>query len=188
MKQARALGVSEPSLVAVTDFFRDYKASNKKEVEDGMTSAARNMVPGLPKDSDVGNFLTKLKKRTGGGKYEMEGTDLLAMIRGDIEEDVVGVRPLSGINYMWITLKIMLMWKGMEDDLSKARNRHYLRAYGNPAYIGDDKRMLLTAEALKERDDECLKIMADSFFWDNNRSSASKSKWGDFVKQGGVEV
>ena len=188
VKQARALGASEPALIAVTDFFRDYKASNKKEVENGMASAARKMVPGLPKDSDVGDFVTQLKKRTGGGKYELEGIDLLAIIRQDLEEDLVGVRPLSGVNYMWITLEIMLMWKRMEDKLGKARNRIYVRAY-ETGHRGLQKRVFFTRLVLQERDHECLRIMTEafdefnlafaaSFFWDNDRSLASKMKWG----------
>ena len=191
VKQARALGVDEHVLVSITEHYRGMKATDNKEVRvgAGMANAALNLVPGLTKGSDAGDFLTQLRKRTGGGKYELEGTDLLRLIKPDIEEDVVGVRPLSGINYTWITLKIMLMWKVMEDRLSEARNRLYIQAYEGSWRRGEQKRVQLTSLALQERDDECLKIMAQSikelnlafgasFFWDNNRSLASQLKWG----------
>ena len=181
VKQARALGTSESSLIGLTDLFRSRRSRDSKECEDGLASAARKIVPGLSKDSDAGDFLRQLKQRTGDGKYDLEGVDLLRLIKLDIEVDVAGLRPLSDINYMWITFKIMMVWKEMEDRLCAARNRLYIRAYEERPREDDWKRGDLANLAMRARDDECLRIMAEcikqnntafaaSFFWENDRS------------------
>ena len=122
VEQARRLGFSEPNLIAITSADEAFKAGSNKQIKGSMASTARRMVPGLPEDSDADEFMTKLKKRTGGAKYGLEGTDQLRLVRKNIEEDVVGIRPLSGINHMWIALQVMLMWNQIKGDLAANRN------------------------------------------------------------------
>ncbi|KAL2122711.1 hypothetical protein VTJ04DRAFT_3166 [Mycothermus thermophilus] len=90
------------------------------------------------------------------------GVTILHYIETDLMMDLHGdQRPLSSINYIWITCIMISVFKEIEKELSKRRNRLYVQAYEEAAEAVSEARSFLTLLALEEQDDECLRVMAD---------------------------
>ncbi|RYP79857.1 hypothetical protein DL769_002742 [Monosporascus sp. CRB-8-3] len=133
VKKARARDLSDAQLIMLSDYYHNRKFSHQE---------AGNIAKSLS---------AVLKRRTNGGKYELDGTDLLHIIKGDIEEDIDGMGPMSGIDYMWITLRVLMLWMDMEDKLAACQNRLYVQAYRELPREGVRKQVELAGLALPER-------------------------------------
>ncbi|OHW90512.1 hypothetical protein CSPAE12_10884, partial [Colletotrichum incanum] len=82
---------------------------------------------------------------------------LLRLVKKDIYNDVCGDAPSSGINYFWVTIKIMFLYRDIERQLRDMRNPLYTELFraGQP-----DKRLRLVIRTLNIRDEVCLLVMA----------------------------
>ncbi|KAK6222924.1 hypothetical protein LQW54_000735 [Pestalotiopsis sp. IQ-011] len=94
---------------------------------------------------------------------EMNSADILTYLECDLRADVCGNEPLSSLNYIWATARMHIQFGMMEDELRKRRNPTYVRAYETDKFMMQEKRTSFTAMALSGDDDECLRIMVDSF-------------------------
>ncbi|KAI4598717.1 hypothetical protein KJ359_002609 [Pestalotiopsis sp. 9143b] len=94
---------------------------------------------------------------------EMKSADILTCLEFDIRADICGREPLSSLNYIWTTACMHIQFSVMEDELHKHRNPMYVRAYETDKFMMQDKRSSFTAMAISGDDEECLRIMADSF-------------------------
>ncbi|KAK7428225.1 hypothetical protein QQZ08_005291 [Neonectria magnoliae] len=94
----------------------------------------------------------------------LTGRGLLEVIKLDISNDVCGTRPLSSLNYVWVTLDFLMLFTRIEERLKELKNPLYLTAYDRPGPWKTEKsRIALTDMALQLEDEECLRAMAEVF-------------------------
>ncbi|CAG9953235.1 unnamed protein product, partial [Clonostachys rosea f. rosea IK726] len=67
-----------------------------------------------------------------------------------------------GLSFLWPTSVVYMFFMTVEEELRKTRNPLYIKSFENTKYSGD-KRMALVLGALKEEDEECLRVMASVF-------------------------
>ncbi|KAK1751033.1 hypothetical protein QBC47DRAFT_434777 [Echria macrotheca] len=86
----------------------------------------------------------------------------LTLLKFDIATDVCGRNPISALNCIWVAARIVMLLVSIEENLQKARNPLYCRIYesGAPQH---EKRVDLVLGALTGEDEECLRIMAETF-------------------------
>jgi hypothetical protein len=90
--------------------------------------------------------------------------EMLNLLKLDIINDISGEeRPLSSLNYVWVTARFMLLFHQIEDELKRLRNPLWIRAYEQEPLLMREKRLSLTALVLAEEDDECMEVMARVF-------------------------
>ncbi|THY50911.1 hypothetical protein D6C97_06868 [Aureobasidium pullulans] len=96
------------------------------------------------------------------GGQTPSGLELLEKISVDIYQDISGCRPVTGLNYLWITTMMLEVYVEWERDLKSARNPLHMRVFGKPRQQGIDPRATLTHFVLEEKPgyEECLKILA----------------------------
>ncbi|KAK7417730.1 hypothetical protein QQX98_004386 [Neonectria punicea] len=90
----------------------------------------------------------------------LTGRGLLEAIKLDISNDICGTRPLSSLNYVWVTFDFLMLFMRIEERLKELKNPLYLTAYDCP---GQKSRITLTDMALQLEDEECLRAMAEVF-------------------------
>ena len=117
------------------------------------------------------------------GKGIFGGRELLDLLKLDIINDISGERPLSSLNYVWVTARFMLLFHQIENELKRLRNPSWVRAYEKEAVMMREKRASLTALALTGEDEECMKVIAEAFqsprtgfmehiYWEDLKSAA----------------
>ncbi|KAH7394764.1 hypothetical protein BKA66DRAFT_509561 [Pyrenochaeta sp. MPI-SDFR-AT-0127] len=116
------------------------------------------------------------------------GKNLLDMLRVDLFADICGRRPLSSLNYPWITANFMILFGRIEDRLRESRHPLYVRAHEQaPPSMRRTKRGALILAAMGEEDPDVLKICAEVFqdpsmgvldfiFWEHLRETESGMK------------
>ena len=99
------------------------------------------------------------------GKCEQPtGRALLDMIRVDMFADVCGNHAMSSLNYVWITCHLMLLFMSFEDRFRETRHPLWIQAYEQPEpQLKRQKRLALVVAAMKEEDDQALKLFAEQF-------------------------
>ena len=81
-------------------------------------------------DDDVdGILLTIEQKSTKSAAYNPEGVELLKFLKKDLHEDISGMIPLSGINYIWILARCHMIFLQIEERLKTLRNPSWVAAY-----------------------------------------------------------
>ena len=90
--------------------------------------------------------LTTGQKSAKAGAYSPEGVDLLEYLKMDIHQDVSGMMPLSGINYLWVLARFYMFFMLVEQRLKKLRNPSWVAAYESADRDprGAEKRVALT--------------------------------------------
>ena len=98
-------------------------------------------------------------------KSDFQGRELLDLLRLDLYADVVGNRPLSSLNYVWITVHIMMLFIELEDRLREVRHPLYVQAYetGTSTMRRGHARVALISAVMANEDDQALKIFAGVF-------------------------
>ncbi|KAJ4289980.1 hypothetical protein N0V88_006781 [Collariella sp. IMI 366227] len=95
---------------------------------------------------------------------ELDARDLLEIAKLDLRMDVSGdLRPLSSLNYVWVTAVMMMLFMMIEDELKELRNPLYVDAYEQSPAWAKNKRGRLALLALEGQDEECLHVMAARF-------------------------
>ncbi|ORX97348.1 hypothetical protein BCR34DRAFT_578009 [Clohesyomyces aquaticus] len=121
-------------------------------------------------------------------KEQIQGTTLLDLLRLDIFADVCGNHPLSSLNYVWITVHIMMLFMSFEDIFRERRHPLYVRAYEEaPPSMRRSRRAGLLMAAMADEDDEALRMFAGVFeklrlgvmgciYWEDLREAESGAK------------
>jgi hypothetical protein len=109
-----------------------------------------------------------LPKNKSGGSAPGEGlsgsSELLSFLKFDIINDVSGERqPLSSLNYVWVTVRFMMLFRQIEEELKRLRSPLWVLAYEREPSMMREKRLSLTTLVLAEEDDECMKVIAREF-------------------------
>lgn len=162
VRKARAGGMADEVILQMTSTLDRQRPTGESDAAlSAMLPAGYRLMP----MSDLKTWAGDSRQHPKSGHHiEMSGTDLLDLVKVDTSVDICGMeRPLSSLNYLWVTADCMLLFMKMEDELSRLRNPLYERAYKGNAAWSRYKRVGLTAFALYEDDPECLKTMAKVF-------------------------
>jgi hypothetical protein len=161
IKRARAQGMDDATLLSMSSRIRPMLESKRlEELPEAVFSS-------LPED-----YRTKYKARHSKAAFESSSNkrkalklsekELLEVLKSDILSDVCGVVPLSSLNYVWVTARIMVLFLGVENKLREANNPCYLRAYEGQEFR-TNKRVGLAVMALREDNQFLLRTIADEF-------------------------
>ncbi|KAK5633104.1 hypothetical protein RRF57_008818 [Xylaria bambusicola] len=191
VKRARARGISDKDLMAL-----DMTIPRELRREQAIPEALRKAM--VPEGYTVGSLP---ETRGMGGKLELSGPDLLELLKLDISNDICGDVPLSSLNYVWTTVRFMMLFMQFEGELGKLRNPLYVQAYETDRQWQKHKRVGLAYLALHLQDEECLRVMAHEFqnpragfmnhiYWEDLESTircgqrlSSKRTTGEFQDQ-----
>lgn len=95
---------------------------------------------------------------------------VLSMLWNDIHGDLCGgLRPLSSLNYIWITIRFLQYFEELEKEAETSGSAMIRSLYNTKepredlAAFQGDKRLLVSLRALDGKDDELLKTMAKTF-------------------------
>jgi hypothetical protein len=122
-------------------------------------------LPPLPEGGTRGSFQWKNRRGTSdNGILNGRENNVLNLLKYDLIHDVCGEgRPLSSLNYVWVTIEFMILFSRIENELKRLRNPLWVRAYEEDPLLTREKRASLTMLALAMEDDECLRVMAEMF-------------------------
>jgi hypothetical protein len=116
-------------------------------------------------------------------REEIQGRALLDMLRVDIFADVCGNNPLSGLNYVFITVHMMLLFMEFERRFSETRHPLWIDAYERaPPQLRRQKRLALVVAAMHDEDDQALKLFAEGF--ESLRLGALACRYWDDLREG----
>jgi hypothetical protein len=134
----------------------------------------------LPPTSTTGNSSKKHPHPRHRDPSSPSARSLLNLAKTDLAIDISSnLRPLSSLNYVWAAASMMIHFSMIEEELSKRRNRLYVRAYETDREWARTKKVglaLLAMEAADSKEgegwkgdggEECLRVMAEKF--DNAR-------------------
>ncbi|KAK1762813.1 hypothetical protein QBC33DRAFT_599685 [Phialemonium atrogriseum] len=167
VRRARASGMPGELLLDVSSAL----VTNLKGGRDEMPTP----IPDILQDAVPEGYRTQwgadLKNRPG-GKSQSGGDrdaaavsprDMLELLKWDIFRDVCGDMPVMSLNFIWVTVRFMMLFMQIEEELAKRANPLWARAYELDPLWSRDKRVVLAFLALSEQDDECLRTMAREF-------------------------
>ncbi|TKW55997.1 hypothetical protein CTA1_11360 [Colletotrichum tanaceti] len=160
VRRLRSLGQSDDELVAMADLLLKAKRSQDDELAAARSSfAADDEVDGYKFFSDA-----ELAKAGKGDnrRTKLTGRELLEFVRVDIHNDVCGDSPISSLNYLSVTMAFLAQFMRFEEELGRVRNPLYVRAYETDQWARA-KRMALVTLAMKDQEEECLRVMAEQF-------------------------
>jgi hypothetical protein len=152
VKRYRAAGFSERQLLN----FEPANAHAKPISQEDLA----NLWPALGDYS----LQSRQRSKSAVNKGVLTNQFFLTFVEADLKGEVgPGDWPTLGLNYITVTSEMLLLYREIEERLSKLQNRLWVEAYeGDPA-MRQTKRRSLTMLALLEQDDECLRIMAECF-------------------------
>lgn len=88
----------------------------------------------------------------------------LEIMKIDITRDIAGDLPLSGLNYVWITIRMMVLFIQIEDRLKTLNNATYLKVYESPhPMMQKEKRLGPAAGVLFEQNEQAMRAIAEEF-------------------------
>ncbi|MBE3043381.1 hypothetical protein IMZ48_12585, partial [Candidatus Bathyarchaeota archaeon] len=96
------------------------------------------------------------------GVGKLDSADYLFALREDFSGDILGDKPRSGINYLWLTCYFMSLFTQAEAKLKAKRNSAYIRRYEGVKGPSREKRLGLMHAAICGENEECLEVMMET--------------------------
>lgn len=150
VKGARSAGIDDATMMMMSSMRQ--KSSDDQEIPESVLAA-------LPEGYKTGRL-----PGSDPSKDALRSQELLDLLKLDIISDISGEnRPLSSLNYVWVTARFMLLFHHIEDELRRLRNPLWIQAYEGNSLMTREKRVSLTMLALAGEDEECLEVMAKAF-------------------------
>lgn len=177
---------NEDSLV---EFVNGWTAALKglRERQD-VTQLMNHVRSQFPEGLSNASELRSRNQVTGGGApLEVRGSELLEAMKLDIHADIAGNSPVSSLNYAWVTVRFIMLFENIEEELKKRRNPVYVRAFETESAWKRLPRVGLVYKAMLDEDEECLRVMAREFqnpragfmnhvYWDVTTELPQRSK------------
>jgi hypothetical protein len=149
VRRARSDGINDETMIQMSSLVQDRGADQP---------LPEALLASLPE-----GYSTAPAPENKRGKHIFSGRELLDLFKLDIISDISGERPLSSLNYVWVTARFMILFHEIEDKLKRLRNPSWVRAYEKEALMMREKRLSLTALALTGEDEECMRVIAEAF-------------------------
>ena len=103
----------------------------------------------------------------------------LDVIKSDLIADISSeIRPLSSLNYVFVTVLFMMLFIQIEGELKQRRHPLWVEAYEKNKLFMKEKRASLTLLVLQSEDEECMEIIAKAFE-DSRTGWMSHMYWDD---------
>ncbi|KAF2035259.1 hypothetical protein EK21DRAFT_97002 [Setomelanomma holmii] len=121
----------------------------------------------------------KLEQIQGGALLDLLRLDLLRLdlLRLDIFADICDNNPLSSVNYVWVTVHIMMLFVDFEDRFRKARHPLWVEAYEHPQpQLRRQKRLALPLKLYAEEVEQLRGGMMACIYWEDLREGGSGMK------------
>jgi hypothetical protein len=112
-----------------------------------------------------------------------KGRDLLDLLRHDFFADVCGKNPVSSVNYVWVTVIFIMLFKKIEDVFSEARHPLWVEIYersmrSQPQML---KRTSLVVQAMASADEDAMRLFAQAF--ENSRGGILACVYWEDLKE-----
>lgn len=178
--------LSEDSLIELADGWR--AASNGLRERQEAAQRAAGALSQFPGGLTTVSELRSRNQVTGGvASLEVRGSELLETIKVDVHTDIAGNRPVSSLNYAWVTVRFTVLFDRIEEELKKRRNSVYVKAFETESACKRLPRVGLVYMAMLDEDEECLRVMAREFqdqragfmnhvYWDVTTELPQRSK------------
>ncbi|KAL0940552.1 uncharacterized protein CTRU02_203315 [Colletotrichum truncatum] len=162
VRRLRDRGVSEEEIILMTNQLVAMKQADHGQLAKAQAATKAQF------EKDGYNIFSNESFRRRNGKVQdtgihLTGSDILGCVKADIHNDVCGDVPISGVNYISITMRFFMQFMQFEQQLTLLRNPLYVRVYEKERQWSRAKRMGLVTLALIEQDEECLQVMAEEF-------------------------
>ncbi|KAK2867893.1 hypothetical protein FQN49_003366 [Arthroderma sp. PD_2] len=115
----------------------------------------------------------------------------LELYKTDLRCEISGLhRPISSLNYIWVTARLMHVFSAIENELKRLRNPLWVQEYESNAMEMREKRSALTLLILEKQDPECMEVLAKQLqdprigymshiYWEDLEDLESASKKAD---------
>ncbi|KAK4238128.1 hypothetical protein C8A03DRAFT_15370 [Achaetomium macrosporum] len=162
VRRARAAGISDKDMLEMPPF---HAVASPWQPPEALGAVLPELYGSLNLPSE---FRPAAMPHAGGprgnpNQQQLDGRNLLDVLKLDLIRDVCGEAPVSSLNYVFTTCLFMMLFGRFEDELKKRRNRLYIRAYETDSEWSLQKPAGLTLMALAGQDEECLRVMTDIF-------------------------
>lgn len=177
---------NEDSLVEFVDGWTAASKGLRERQE--VAQLANRVNPQFPDGLSNANELRSRNQVTGGGTpLEVRGSELLEAMKLDIHADIAGNSPVSSLNYAWVTVRFIMLFEKIEEELKKRSNPVYVKAFETESAWKRLPRVGLVYMAMLDEDEECLQVMAREFqnpragfmnhvYWDVTTELPQRSK------------
>ncbi|EPE37138.1 hypothetical protein GLAREA_09301 [Glarea lozoyensis ATCC 20868] len=147
--RAKAQGMPEDVILSLSSVSEMLLNESEEDIPE-------SLLPALPEGYTRGT-LPKPKS----ADTLLSGTVLLDYLKRDIASDVSGTRPLSALNFTFITTIFMMHWDLIEKELRRLRNPLWVMAYETNKDMAKEKRVSFTVLLLADEDPECMQVIAN---------------------------
>jgi hypothetical protein len=150
VSRARSAGIDDETMLKMSSLLQD------SSIDQPLPEA---VLASLPEGYKMTSF-SEYKR----GKGISDGHQLLEILKLDLISDISGEqRPLLSLNHVFLTVRFMVLFHQIENELKRLRNPLWVRAYEQDPLMMREKRAALTTSVLAQEDDECMKVMAREF-------------------------
>jgi hypothetical protein len=158
VKRARSTGIDDATMMTASSILQ--KSSNDEEIPESVLAT----LPEGYKTARMSEYKKHRRSSDPNKNASLSARELLDVLKLDIISDVSSEnRPLSSLNYIWVTARFMLLFHQIEDELKRLRNPLWVQAYEGNSLMTREKRASLTSLVLAEEDEECMEIIAEAF-------------------------
>lgn len=202
VKRTRAAGIDESSIVSLGPIFERLRDERQAQVAQ-MTLC----IPDYPSTQlswlyNANKGSKKEGNNVGTSEYGMTAEEMLSILYNDVYGDIYGgLRPLSGLSYIWITVHMLRYFEELESESRNSSKGPFKLVFADDiesnVLCRNNRRLSTTVRALGGQDKELLKSMAkvfercggrflDYMYWSNEDDEAKTSN-GPVVEDGGLE-
>ncbi|GAM43151.1 hypothetical protein TCE0_047f17726 [Talaromyces pinophilus] len=160
VKRVRAQGMDDTTLLSISS-----KIQRQRQARVRLSEAVQLCLPEIYPTITLAQPTKTTNKcsSTKGEDADLSGGELLKLLRWDVFSDVCGEPPRSGMNYIWIMARRMMVFTQIANDLRREHHPIHVRAYETEEGFQTNKRIGLATLALMEEDEDCLRTMAKAF-------------------------
>ncbi|KAI7344544.1 hypothetical protein KC320_g8778, partial [Hortaea werneckii] len=162
VQRSRAEGHPEEFLLQMSAVSLGHSEPAREDIEAirNMSSSSKDEIPAPgPPPPDPYALHDKTPRRS-----NPQGSALLDLLRVDILSDICGQHPLSALNFIWITMHMLILFSTIEDRFRTAQDPLWKEIYERRSTLPrDQKRIRLVVAAMASEDSQGLKRFADAF-------------------------
>ncbi|KAI7245624.1 hypothetical protein KC319_g3163 [Hortaea werneckii] len=162
VQRSRAEGHPEEFLLQMSAVSLGQSEPAREDIEAirNMSSSLKDDIPAPgPPPPDPYALHDKTPRRS-----NPQDTALLDLLRVDIFSDICGQHPLSALNFIWITMHMLILFSTIEDGFRTAQDPLWKEIYERRSTLPrDQKRIRLVVAAMASEDSQGLQRFADAF-------------------------
>ena len=188
VQRSRAEGHPEEFLLKMSSFsFGDSEPAREDiEANCNLNNTLNEEIP-TPGPPPPDPYALQDKTRRQRSSSSPQGCALLDFLRADLFSDVCGQHPLSALNFVWITMHMLILFSTIGDKFRTAQDPLWKEIYERRSTLPrDQKRVRLVVAAMGSEDPRGLRRFAEAF--EQTRTGALHCIWwpGLRVEESGI--